>query len=45
MGNELGFKTMPASAMMFTATPADVTQGSFMPDVDCKLRICHAFTV
>ena len=45
MGNELGFKTMPASSMVFTLTAADVTQGAFLPDADCKLRISHSFTV
>jgi hypothetical protein len=45
MNNELGFKTVPASSMVFTVTAADVTQGAFLPDADCKLRICHTFTV
>jgi hypothetical protein len=45
VGNELGFKTVEPSALVFTVASADVANGSCLPDSDCKLRICHSFTV
>jgi hypothetical protein len=45
VGNELGFKTVEPSALVFTVASADVANGGCLPDSDCKLRICHSFTV